>query len=102
MVTNHSGSASDVTCGGFHIVTDRYHNMATFTYESLPIFRLRITDIPYRAVSRRVAQISSNTADNGLQKFSAKPFGTKGEEEERGAGALATSKSSLQRTKFRS
>lgn len=102
MVTNHSGSASDVTCGGFHRVTDHYHNMATFTCESLPIFRVRITHVPSRAVSRRVAQISSNMADNGLQMFSAKPSGTKGEEEERGAGALATRKSSLERTKFRS
>jgi hypothetical protein len=74
--------------------------MATFTYESLPIFRLRITDIPSRAVSRRVAQISSNMTDNGLQTFSSKPFGTKGEEEERGAGALVTNKSSLERPKF--
>jgi hypothetical protein len=101
--TDHSGAASDVTCGGVHSrVTDRYHNMATFTYESLPIFRLRITDVPSRAVSRRVAQISSNMTDNGLQTFSAKPFGTTGEEKERGAVALATSKSSLERTKFRS
>lgn len=102
MVTNHSGSASDVICGGFHRITDRHHNMATFTCESLPIFRVRITHVPSRAVSRRVAQISSNMADNGLQTFSAKPFGTKGVAEGRGAGALATRKSSLERTKFRS
>jgi hypothetical protein len=102
VVTKHSGSASDVTCDGFHGVTDRYHNMATFTYGSLPIFCHWITDVPSRAVSRRVAQISSNMGYNGLQTFPAKPFGTNGEKEEREAGALATSKSSLERTKFRS
>jgi hypothetical protein len=81
---------------------DCYQNMATITYEVLPIFPLRITDVPSTAVLRWVAQISSNMADNDVQTFTAKPLGTSGKAQTSATGtaALATSKSSLERTKF--